>query len=313
MSDPGIVASVRQKLLNASKKLKMENEMLMRRYAFERLLGRLAASPFREDVCLKGAMAFLAITGDFGRPTRDMDFAGIASMSPENALEMWRRIATVDIGDDGLEFLPESFTVTPIQEQSDEPGNRIEGEARMGPSKIKLKIEMSYGHALTPGAIVTTYPTILDEFPIPSVLCYSAETVMAEKFEAICSLGERNSRFKDFYDIRGLARSVIFDADVAARAFKATFARRETELPLELPAVFLPAFEASGQRGWAAFLRKMGLQDKQTFAEMVDEITPLVMGVVSHARGTPIMRHWEPGAGWQEGAEETDSRTVVPF
>ena len=49
-----------------------------------------------------------------------------------------------------------------------------------------------------PEAIV--YPSIL-EYPVPELLAYNRETVIAEKFEAMVKLGELNSRMKDFFDI----------------------------------------------------------------------------------------------------------------
>jgi nucleotidyltransferase AbiEii toxin of type IV toxin-antitoxin system len=42
------------------------------------------------------------------------------------------------------------------------------------------------------------FPTILD-FPAPKLLTYPKESVVAEKFEAMVSLGVANSRMKDFY------------------------------------------------------------------------------------------------------------------
>ncbi|MFT5503375.1 MAG: hypothetical protein ACI8XC_001085, partial [Gammaproteobacteria bacterium] len=41
----------------------------------------------------------------------------------------------------------------------------------------------------------------LTRFPSPKLLCYSRESVIAEKFEAMIKLGELNSRMTDFFDI----------------------------------------------------------------------------------------------------------------
>ena len=48
------------------------------------------------------------------------------------------------------------------------------------------------------------FPVILD-MDAPKVYAYSIPSVIAEKFEAIVSLGNANSRYKDFYDIYMLA------------------------------------------------------------------------------------------------------------
>jgi hypothetical protein len=59
--------------------------------------------------------------------------------------------------------------------------------------------------------------------------------VIAEKFQAMVMLGRANTRLKDFYDIWVLARTTEFKGDRLARAIAATFARRKTEIPSELP------------------------------------------------------------------------------
>ena len=61
------------------------------------------------------------------------------------------------------------------------------------------------------------------------------EAVIAEKFQAVVALGLANSRMKDFYDVWVLIRSYKFEGDALARAIKATFDRRKTEIPTALP------------------------------------------------------------------------------
>jgi hypothetical protein len=320
MADFGIIASVRHRLVNATKVTGVPNEILMRRYAFERMLVRMVETGHGEEFCLKGAMAFAAVTGDARRPTRDMDFSGRTPLGPDETLDIWRAIAAHSPAeDDGLTFLVETFRSEGIQEGSDEPGVRILGDARLGTARIPLKIEVSYGHALTPGAVRMEYPTILEGSSSPTILCYSKETMLAEKFEAACSLGVRTSRFKDFYDIRGLARSVDFDGPLLAQALRNTFERRGTPLPETDPDVFHADFADEGQRGWTVFLRKQGFKDGQTYPELVAEIRPLVMGAARMARDPGDAARWIPGTGWEavpdqgnDAAPEED-RSFTPF
>jgi Nucleotidyl transferase AbiEii toxin, Type IV TA system len=46
-------------------------------------------------------------------------------------------------------------------------------------------------------------PTLLD-YPAPQLLCYSRESAISEKFEAMLKLGALNSRMKDFYECDSL-------------------------------------------------------------------------------------------------------------
>jgi Nucleotidyl transferase AbiEii toxin, Type IV TA system len=75
---------------------------------------------------------------------------------------------------------------------------------------------------------------LLDQ-PAPSLSAYPPETVIAEKFQAMVMLGLANTRLKDFYDIRILAKTHEFKDERLARAIAATFARRKTEIPSERP------------------------------------------------------------------------------
>ena len=52
-----LAASRRSLLQNQANKLGISNELMMRRYVFERFLDRLATSDHRDELVLKGAMA----------------------------------------------------------------------------------------------------------------------------------------------------------------------------------------------------------------------------------------------------------------
>jgi len=115
-------------------------------------------------------------------------------------------------------------------------------------------IDIGFGDALEPGAEMLDYPSMLD-FPSPRLRAYARETVIAEKFLAMVMLGRVNSRMKDFYDIWILSRSFDFD-DRLARAIAATFERRETLIPGDLPYALTDAFskDKQKQRQWRAFV-----------------------------------------------------------
>jgi hypothetical protein len=49
------------------------------------------------------------------------------------------------------------------------------------------------------------------------------ESVIAEKFQAIVSLADLNSRMKDFYDIYELSRHCDFDGVTLSEAITQTF------------------------------------------------------------------------------------------
>jgi len=64
---------------------------------------------------------------------------------------------------------------------------------------------------------------------------------------------------KDFYDIWELSRAYEFDKERLAKAIKATFERRNTEVPAEPPDALKPDFanDAGKQQQWNAFAQAL--------------------------------------------------------
>jgi predicted nucleotidyltransferase component of viral defense system len=85
-----------------------------------------------------------------------------------------------------------------------------------------MQIDIGFGDVVVPGPTRVEYPTLLD-FPAPVLQAYPRETVIAEKLEALTSLGLLNSRMKDYYDLALLSRMYSFEATPLAEAIVATF------------------------------------------------------------------------------------------
>jgi len=103
---------------------------------------------------------------------------------------------------------------------------------------------------------------LLDDLPVPRLRVYPRYTVIAEKFEAIVSLGIANSRMKDFFDLWVLTRHSELDSKTLRRAITATFVRRATVLPATTPVGLSDAFatDAAKQTQWRAFVAKNRLE-----------------------------------------------------
>ena len=130
----------------------------------------------------------------------------------------------------------------------------------MGISKRRgspVQIDLGFGDAITPAPVEAELPTLLD-FPAPNLLTYPKESVIAEKFEAMVSLGVANSRMKDLHDIRSLSRGFCFRGDPLSEAIAQTFKTRGTELPTGRVLVFTSEFfdEADKKKQWTAFCNK---------------------------------------------------------
>jgi hypothetical protein len=98
-----IGASVRQRLLNLAHARGQPMELLLTRYALERLLHRLSLSPHRERFVLKGAMLLVTWFDEPHRATRDVDLLGFGDAAEDALLQTFREIMAVEV-DDGVIF-----------------------------------------------------------------------------------------------------------------------------------------------------------------------------------------------------------------
>lgn len=290
-----IGASVRARLLKLSKANGQSFDLVLTRFALERLLFRLSQSPHADRFVLKGAMLMMSWFEDPHRATRDLDLLGFGDPSDDAMLATFREILSLEV-EDGVVFDPDTLRVDRIREELDYGGLRLRAIASIGGARINLTIDIGFGDALEPEAEVVDYPVMLD-LPAPRMRAYARETVIAEKFQAMVALGRANSRMKDFYDIWILSRSFTFDDDRLAQAIAATFARRKTAVPTELPDALTPAFAADEQKQkqWRAFIEDVAV-DPGSLGEVTTELASFLM--VQSVRAS---RRSDAGSALKEG------------
>lgn len=252
-----IGASVRARLLTLAREKGQAFDLLLTRYATERLLYRLSTTPHRDRFVLKGAMLITTWFDDPHRPTRDVDLLGYGDPAPEPMLAVFKEICAVKESD-GILFDVAALRIDLIREQLEYGGLRLRTTARLAGARITVVIDIGFGDAIEPGVEEINLPVMLD-LPAPRLRAYPRETVVAEKFQAMVLFGLANTRMKDYYDIWILRRSYVFDAERLSRAIAATFERRGTAIPEELPDALTTAFstDVTKQRQWEAFARDL--------------------------------------------------------
>lgn len=299
---PGVIASIRQRLLNISRDRKADFQLILTQYVIERILYRISQSPYRNQLILKGAQLFRIWSGDDFRPTRDLDLLGSGDSSPELIQKIFETVCNNEAFQDGLILDSDSIIVSNIRDDQAYGGQRVKFIALLGRAKIDVQIDIGFGDIITPGPIEVEYPTFLD-MPKPVVLSYTPETVIAEKFEAMVDLGFQNSRMKDFFDIWVLLKNFEFIGDTLATAIKRTFHRRQTEIPESEPLAFTLEFSEDRQKviQWGAFLRKNKLSSKAgTLADTIQQIRLFLSEPIQAAsRNDTFTKHWKPGNCWQ--------------
>jgi predicted nucleotidyltransferase component of viral defense system len=295
-----IGASVRARLLRLSRERGEDFQLVLTRYASERLLFRLYASGHAQQFVLKGAALFALWTGKPHRATRDLDLLGLGDPGVEHVRKIFSEVLAYEVIDDGVHFDLATLTVGLIREDQEYGGVRAEVVARVTNAQVRLQVDVGFGDAITPEAMVVELPPLLD-FPAPRLRAYPRETVVAEKLEAMVKLGMANSRMKDFYDVAVLARSFTFDGDLLTRAIRTTFERRKTPLPTTTPVALTAAFAEDPAKNtqWAGFMRKAGIGAGDTLAETIAAVRAFVEAPLLAAAGAgPVPKSWQAGKAW---------------
>lgn len=293
-------ASVRARLLTLARERREDFQLLVTRYANERLLFRIAASRHAQAFVLKGAALFTLWTGKPHRATRDLDLLGFGDSGVEAIRTVFKEILTLDVGDDGVHFDEGTLTVGSIREEQAYGGVRAEFVARITSARVHLQVDVGFGDAITPAPNVVDFPSLLD-FPAPRLRAYPRETVVAEKLEAMVQLGMANSRMKDFYDLAVLGRDFEFDGALLTSAIRATFERRKTPLPATTPVAFTAAFgeDPTKRSQWTGFLRKAGVGDGDSLIETIAAVRAFLEAPLQAAAdGSPTPGTWRGADGW---------------
>jgi predicted nucleotidyltransferase component of viral defense system len=253
-------ASVRTRLLNLSREQQTDFNQILVRYALERLLYRIGVSQHADSFLLKGALLFTLRYDMPHRPTRDADLLGFGASDHASVIAAFHDIVSI-IADDGLVFDADALKIEDIRKEAGYPGVRILLTAELAKALCKVQVDIGFGDAVTPAPIQAIYPVLLDDLPAPQVRVYPAYTVIAEKLHAIAVLGMANSQLKDYYDLSVLLEREKLDQKILRNAIRATFKRRQTALPAEIPIGLTEEYghDSSKQRQWAAFLRKNDL------------------------------------------------------
>jgi len=265
--------SVHARLLNRARSTGEDFNLLLTRYSLERFLYRISISEYKGQFLLKGALLFDLWFDSPHRPTRDMDLLGFGSNDVATMAASMQAICSIE-SDDGLIFLGDSLKAYEIREDAKYGGIRIELLGMLGNARCPVQIDIGFGDAVTPEAIEVLFPTILKDNPAPVLRAYPKETVIAEKLDAIVSLGMANSRMKDYFDLYILFRETKLDTQIVSTAIMRTFKRRGTAIPGELPIGLSGEFAENAQKilQWRAFLQKNGIK-APTLAEVVEVIS----------------------------------------
>lgn len=300
MSGRDIGASVRQRLLNQSRAQERPFQELLQYFAMERFLYRLAKSPYADRFILKGALLLTAWRAPQSRPTMDIDLAGRMNNQLDHIKEVVGEVCEIAVDSDGVAFNRASIEVSRIKEDADYEGVRVQFHATVARARIPMQLDIGFDDVITPGPTEIEYPSLLN-FPAPVLRAYPKETVVAEKLEALTTLGLLNSRMKDFYDLALLSRMYPFEGERLAAAILATFRHRGTVIeaePIGLTAAYCD--DPARVVQWRAFVRRSRFGEEAVdLAQLIAEVRPFALPVLSAVSvEDPFKGRWNPGGPW---------------
>lgn len=233
-----------------------KSQLLIRNYAMERFLERVALSKYKDNFILKGGMLVSAMVGLQNRATMDIDTTiRNLPLDVEHARQIVEEIAAVSI-DDNIRF--EIKDVSNIMDEAEYGGVRLSLDAFLDTTKIPLKIDISTGDVITPAEITYQYKLMFEQRYI-SLWAYTLETVLAEKIETVLSRTIFNTRLRDFYDLYILQNAGMeINTKTLVNALKATCRKRSSERVLPEYRRILDEIEANFtmREFWESYQKK---------------------------------------------------------
>ena len=160
----------------------------------------------------------------------------------------------------GLCLMPVQLELAVFVRRTSTGGLRMRATADIAGARITVNVDVGFGDATEPPAEWLDYPVLLD-MPAPRLRGYARETVLAEKFQAMVDLGMANSRMKDYYDLWIISQAFEIDRSRLAAAISATFARRGTPIPDQVPDGLSPTFvkDAVKRQQWESFKQDLSV------------------------------------------------------
>lgn len=286
-------ASVKDRLKNEARKSGKTLQECLTLYGLERTIYRISISKYADQFTLKGGIFLYALfEGEFARATRDIDL--LAQHIPNDTdymNDVFHEIFSLHC-DDALTFDLDTLKVTNITEFKEYHGVSVSVMGHLDRTRVPVSIDIGFGDSVYPERVKMQFPVMLD-MPVPDIYAYSIYSVIAEKFEAIVSLGNANSRYKDFYDIYILAKHYNLEGKELREAVCETFKHRKTGF--DDIVAFEPEFMRSEihQTRWKAFLKKKEAMVNVSFSDAITLLQRMLNPIVESIRESkPFKATW---------------------
>lgn len=265
----------------------------LRLYMLEGFLLRLAGSPQRNRLVLKGGVLLAAY--ELRRPTADIDFAALrVSNSVEAVRQLVAEIAASALPaelDDGIVFDTGDVRAETIREEDEYSGVRVRLVARLATAVEPFHVDVNVGDPIWPAPAEVWIPRLLGQEPI-RLRGYPIEMILAEKIVTALHRGQASTRWRDFGDIHQLTGRHVVRAGEMLHALQTVADYRHVELATVDDA--LDGYAEIGQSRWVAWRRKLQLTESlpEDFGEVLESLRAFANPVLSRSAASSAL--WDP-------------------
>lgn len=278
----------------------MEHTQLLMLFAQEEFIRRAVTSQYSDNLVLKGGLLLYMTNGFIGRPTMDADYLLQNYPNDEDSIRrLLEHILSQDSENDFVRF--EIVKLKRIAEGQHYHGMQAKLCAYIKRVRIPFSIDFGVGDVVIPGPSLVIYNSILKEEALLSVLSYSMESIIAEKYDAIAHRLGQTSRMKDFYDIYTMSRQREFDGSILLRAIRETLIyRKRLHTSSTFAKICSLASDQDIQKRWVNFLRDMDFE-KLPFENVMAAIAQFLGPVIKAlTEGSQYSSTWSRELGWHE-------------
>ncbi len=242
----------------------------------------------RDDLVLEGGVLLAAYR--LRRPTRDIDVQLVdAALDRQHLATVVTAIAGVPV-EDGLALDPSAAWMETIRDEDEYRGLRVHLPGTLHTHRLDVRLDVSTADPIWPEPVQVVLPGLLGQ-PV-TLLGHPLVTVVAEKTITMLQRGSVSTRWRDFVDVRSLAREHSFVADDMWRAASTVAEHRQTVLgPL---ADVLGGYQGIAQPRWRAWRAKHRLQDRSLvdFGAQLADVMAFVDPVYARTRQERDL--WDP-------------------
>lgn len=159
---------------------------------------------------------------------------------------------------------------------------------------LKLQLDISFGDPVTPEPQIINYPQQLsaDSFQI---FGYPLATVIAEKLSTAVSLGDLNTRERDYADLYRLVTLHTLDGGELTEALTST--ARHRGIPLRTLTSSITDIGERRQSSYTAWLRRQGTA-ASGYPDLFTHVIALVTAFADPLlTGEAVTLNWDPKSG----------------